>query len=206
MYIPDHFREGDAEEISRLMAAHPLAALVTMSPNGLEANHIPILADGPQRLIGHIALNNDMHRNVAEGADVMVIFGGQNSYISPNWYPTKAENHKSVPTWNYQAVHVHGQISFRHDEKFKRGVVGRLTTLFERSLNGDKAWRMADSPADYMETMLANIVGFEIAITRIEAKSKLSQNRETVDFDSVADRMSASEKTELLDRMRRLKR
>ncbi len=203
MYMPDHFREDDAEEISRLMAAHPLAALVTLSPDGLEANHIPILADGPQRLIGHIAMNNPMHRNVAEGADVMVIFGGQNSYISPNWYPTKAENHKSVPTWNYQAVHVHGKISFRHDEKFKRGVVGRLTTHFERSLNGDKAWRVSDAPADYMEMMLANIVGFEIAITRIEAKSKLSQNREKVDFDSVADRMSGGGKSELSDRMQR---
>lgn len=201
MYTPEHFRETDPAEIKALIAAHPLAALVAQTSDGLTANHIPLIAEGEKKLIGHIALNNDTHRQITNGSSVLAIFGGESSYISPNWYPTKAEDHKSVPSWNYQVVHVHGTIRFSHEEKAKRRIVGSLTTLFERSLNGDDAWRMADAPADYMDGKLADIVGLEITIERIEAKSKLSQNRAPVDRAKVLDMMEKTGKHALAARM-----
>lgn len=189
MYLPEHFAETRPEEIDRLIAAHPLAAIVAQTEAGLVANHIPLLAEGPDRLIGHVALNNEMHRDIAENGEVLAIFCAEQAYISPNWYPSKHETHKSVPTWNYQAVHVHGRIRFDHSEKFKRAIVGRLTRHFEAITSGADAWRMADAPRDYMDMMLANIVGFEMTVDRVIAKSKLSQNRTPADFDSVVRRL-----------------
>ena len=165
------------------------------------ANHIPMLRDGDEGLIGHIALANDLHRLVADGAPALAMFGGEDSYISPNWYPGKAAHHKVVPTWNYRVVHVHGTISFDHDEKVKRGIVGRLTTRFERETNGDAAWKMADAPAGFMAEQLAAIVGFRIDITRIDAKSKLSQNRAPEDFDAVRQELGVRGKGDLARHM-----
>jgi transcriptional regulator len=115
------------------------------------------------------------------------VFRGEDAYVSANFYPSKAENHKSVPTWNYQAVHVHGTISFQHDDHSKRAAVGLLTRIHERRVNGQNGWRMADAPADYMQMMLGNIVAFRIAVTRVLAKSKLSQNRTDQDHAGVVD-------------------
>lgn len=191
LYLPPHFEETNLEAIDGLIAAHPLATIVASTTNGLSANHIPVMRSTETTLIGHVALANDMHRLIADGTDVLAIFHGDDSYVSPNWYPTKVEHHRHVPTWNYQIVHIHGQISFHRDTKTKRAIVGRLTQRHERITNGDKAWRMADAPSDYMDEMIDKIVGFEIAIGRIVAKSKLSQNREAVDHASVADELRA---------------
>ena len=200
MYLPAHFTEADQAEISALVDACPLATLVCMGPDGMLANHIPMLRDGESGLVGHIAMANDLHRLVADGAPALAIFGGEESYVSPNWYPGKAAHHKVVPTWNYRVVHVHGAISFAHDEKVKRGIVGRLTTRFERETNGDAAWKMADAPADFMAEQLGAIVGFRIDIARIEAKSKLSQNRAREDFDGVRRELGARGKGDLARR------
>ncbi|MCO6185854.1 FMN-binding negative transcriptional regulator [Rhizobium sp. L1K21] len=201
MYKPDFFNETDQDEINRLIDSHPLAALVAHTPTGLVASHLPLIKQGDTHIIGHIALKNTMHQDVPDGSEVMAIFSGESSYISPNWYPSKPEHHRFVPTWNYQAVHVYGAIRFDHSEKFKRMAVGRLTTRFERETNGDEAWRMADAPADYMAMMLENIVAFEIAITRVEATSKLSQNRAPIDRENVRNVMETSGKAELALRM-----
>ena len=197
MYLPDHFRETDPAEVAGLMAAYPLAVIVAQTEQGLVANHIPVMAEGDTMLIGHVALNNDMHRLIPDHADVLAIFKGEDGYVSPNLYPTKPAHHRHVPTWNYQVVHVAGRITFQHDDKTKRAIVGRLTRDHERAMNGEAAWRMADAPRDYMETMLAAIVAFRIEITGIAAKSKLSQNREAVDHAGVV----ASFKARGLDRM-----
>ena len=124
--------------------------------------------------------------------------------MEPTWYPGKAAHHKVVPTWNYQVVHIHGRIGFQHDEKTKRAIVGRLTSRFERELNGDAAWKMADAPADFMAGQLQAIVGVRIEIDRIEAKSKLSQNRAPEDFDSVTAEFDRLGKSALARRMRDL--
>ncbi len=204
MYLPAHFEETDAAEVAALMAAFPLACLVAATPEGLVANHLPLLVGPDGALIGHVALANDLHRLVAEGQEVMAVFRGEEAYVSPNLYPSKAVHHRHVPTWNYQAVHVHGPIAFRHDEKAKRAAVGLLTREHERRLNGDAAWRMADAPADYLTGMLANIVAFRIEVRRVIAKAKLSQNRDPADLAGVVESLEARGREAMAARMRRI--
>ncbi|MDX1821015.1 MAG: FMN-binding negative transcriptional regulator [Paracoccaceae bacterium] len=203
MYLPDHFRETDPAEVAGLIAAFPLAAIVAQTEQGLVANHIPVMTEGDAALIGHVALANDMHRIIPDDTPVLAIFRGQDAYVSPNLYPSKALHHRHVPTWNYQVVHVAGRISFQHDDKTKRAIVGRLTRDHERAMNGDAAWRMADSPRDYIEGMLAAIVAFRIDITGIIAKAKLSQNREAADHAGVVGSVEARGLDMMAARMRR---
>ncbi len=192
MYIPAHFAERDPAAIAEVTEGAPLACIVAQTGEGLVANHIPLLAGPEGVLIGHCALANDMHRLIGEGQEVLVIFRAEDAYVSANFYPSKADTHRVVPTWNYQAVHVTGRITFQHDLQAKRAAVGLLTRLHERRLNGAEAWRMADAPADYMEMMLGNIVAFRIAPTRVLAKSKLSQNRDDRDHQGVVNGLQAS--------------
>jgi transcriptional regulator len=202
MYLPAHFEEVSPEAVAGLMQAAPLACIVAQTGEGLVANHIPLLAAPDGTLIGHVALANDMHRLISDGQEVLAIFRGEDAYVSPNFYPSKSEHHRHVPTWNYQVVHVYGTISFQRDDHAKRAAVGLLTRTHERRLNGKAAWRMADAPGDYMEQMIGSIVAFRIAVHRTIAKSKLSQNREERDYlgviaglrahgqDAVADNMA----------------
>jgi transcriptional regulator len=201
MYVPPHFEETDPNEIRSIVEAAPLACVVAQTGQGLVANHIPLIARPDGVLIGHVALANEMHRLIAEGQDVIAVFRGGDAYVSPNFYPSKPEHHRHVPTWNYQVVHVHGAIAFQHDEPSKRAAVGLLTRLHERRLNGATAWRMADAPADYMETMLGAIVAFRITPTRTLAKSKLSQNRERRDYLGAIAGLRASGADALAARM-----
>jgi len=201
MYVPKPFEETDQGAIGDLLLANPLATLVAQAEDGLVANHIPLLMV-KDKLIGHVAKANDLHEVLSDGAPVLAIFQGEDAYISPNWYPSKAEHHRHVPTWNYEVVHIHGQISFSHDEKAKRAVVGRLTQVMERATNGSDGWRMADAPADYMAQMLEGIVAFEITDLTILGKSKRSQNREPQDHDNVADEMEVRGEAGLAERMK----
>ena len=201
MYIPEHFHEQDEAAIATVMADHPLASVVYQNPE-LNVSYLPLLRRG-DRLIGHLAKANDMHRELADGADVLAIFHGADAYVSPNWYPSKAEHHKHVPTWNYQVVHVHGKIRFYHDEASKRRLVHALTSEFETRTNGTEAWKMGDAPQDFMRDRLADIVGLEIEITRIEGKSKLSQNRDEGDHENVMREMEARSHDELAVAMAR---
>lgn len=182
MYNPPHFEEVEPARIRAVIDAAPLACIVAQTDAGLTANHIPLLAAPDGTLIGHVALANDMHRVLAEGHAVLAIFRGEDAYVSPTFYPSKAEHHRHVPTWNYEVVHVHGTITFQHDDHAKRAAVALLTRRHERRVNGRNAWRMADAPADYMQQMLDGIVAFRIAVTRTIAKAKLSQNREARDY------------------------
>jgi transcriptional regulator len=131
---------------------------------------------------------------------VMVVFRGAEAYISPNWYPSKHETHRLVPTWNYEVVHVHGQIRIRDDEAYVRGVVARLTRRHESA--EPKPWKMGDSAPDYIDGMLKAIVGIEITIERLEGKSKLSQNRESRDRLGAAETLATRGADELGQRMR----
>jgi len=192
MYIPQHFHEISADAIASIIDAAPLACIVAQTDAGLIANHIPLLVAPDGTLLGHVALANDMHRLVAEDQEVLAIFRGEDAYVSPNFYPSKPEHHRHVPTWNYQVVHIHGTIRFQHDTRSKRAAVGLLTRHHERRLNGDRAWKMADAPADYMAQMLDAIVAFRIAVRRTLAKSKLSQNRAPRDQLGVIEGLQAS--------------
>jgi transcriptional regulator len=185
MYLPRHFEETRIEELHRFIAEHPLGALVVNGPNGLDANHLPFELDpkGGERgrLMAHVARENPLWKEAKNGDEALVIFRAANAYVSPNWYPSKQESDRHVPTWNYQAVHVHGRIGIRDDEKFVRGVVARLTRVNEARTGEQRPWKMTDSSPDYIDRMLTAIVGIEIEIVRMIGKWKLSQNREDRD-------------------------
>jgi len=202
MYLPEKFAESRHEELFRLMRAHPLGMLVTHTFSGLEANHLPFFLEEERGiLLAHVARANPIWREVGDGADVLVVFRGVQGYISPNWYLSKAETHRHVPTWNYEIVHAHGRIHVRDDEKFVRGVVARLTRAHEAS--EPQPWKMTDAPEDYIVEQLSHIVGIEIELTRVEGKRKLSQNREPRDFESTVKALEERGREELASAMKR---
>ena len=202
MYTPAHFSIKSREALHKIIVTNPLGALVTMTPEGLDANHIPFELD-PDRgvLTAHVARANPVWQQCKDGANALVIFRGNQSYISPNWYPSKHETHRQVPTWNYEVVHVHGILTVQDEERFVRGVVARLTRVHEAS--EPKPWKMTDSAPEYIDGMLKAIVGIEIAITRIEGKTKLSQNRETRDRQSAAQTLIRQGQAQLGEAMQK---
>ena len=201
MYIPPHFHETEPAKITAIIEGAPLACIVAQTVHGLVANHLPLLSGPDGTLIGHVALANEMHHLIPNGQEVLTIFRGDDAYISPNFYPTKAEHHRHVPTWNYQAVHVYGKIRFLHDRQSKHAAVGLLTRIHERRVNGTLAWRMADAPKDYMAQMLDGIVALKIDIDRVLAKSKLSQNRAEVDYHGAISGLRATGHEALANQM-----
>ena len=204
MYNPAQFAVTDAAALHRIIRSHPLGVLVTSSASGLDANHIPFEFDpasGPHgQLTGHVARANPVWQQCQGSPSVLVIFRGAEAYISPNWYPSKHETHRLVPTWNYEVVHAHGRITIRDDESYVRGVVARLTRQHEAT--EPKPWKMGDSAPEYIDGMLRAIVGIEIVIDRLEGKSKLSQNREARDRLGAADTLVERGAAELGQQMR----
>jgi transcriptional regulator len=185
MLIPQEFSVANIAELHRIITSHPLGALVTPTATGLNVNHIPfeINADSGELgvLTGHVARANPVWQECAGAAhDVLVIFRGNEGYISPSWYPGKKETHRFVPTWNYEVVHARGKLIVHDDEKFLRGVLARLTRRHEAT--EPKPWKMGDAPPDYLSDMIKAVVGIEIVIHHLEGMAKLSQNREQCDF------------------------
>ena len=206
MYVPAHFAENRPEQLHQLIRQYPLGVLITHASVELDANHLPfeLLADqGPcGTLIGHVARANPLWREIGEGLDVLVVFRAEEAYLSPNWYPSKHEQHRQVPTWNYRIVHAHGRLRVRDEESFVRGVVARLTRTHEAQAAPDKPWKMTDSSPEYISQMLAAIVGIEIELTRLEGKFKLSQNKDARDIEGAADGLQQQGKLQLAADMR----
>ncbi|MBB5540275.1 FMN-binding negative transcriptional regulator [Paraburkholderia fungorum] len=184
MYIPAHFDEPRTEVLHTLIKENPFGILFTHGRSGMDANHIPFELKAAEGTCGvlhaHVARANPVWQDVADGDEVLVVFRAGDAYISPSWYPSKHEFHKQVPTWNYRVVHAYGRISIHDDERYVRGVVGRLTRTHEASQ--PKPWKMTGSPADYIDAMLKAIVGVEIEITRLVGKIKLGQNKDVRDI------------------------
>lgn len=184
MYRPTAFVEDRPAVLHALMHAHPLGQLVTHGPDGLDANPLPFELDATTRPLGtlraHVARANPVWQQAA-GTEVLVIFQAAQGYISPNWYPSKPEHHRHVPTWNYQVVHAHGRLRVMDDERFVRGLVARLTREHEQRSQQPKPWKMGDSAPEFIDGLLQAIVGIEIDITRLAGKFKLGQNREERD-------------------------
>ena len=205
MYLPNHFEEAHDDVLLRTIAAAPLGALVVRGPNGLDANHVPFLigesTKTPKKLLAHVARANPLWREAKDGDEVLVIFRADDAYISPNWYPSKHEFHRQVPTWNYRVVHVHGRLFIRDDERFVRGVVARLTRTHEAQTGSPRPWKMTDSSPEYIDQMLSSIVGIEVEVTRMIGKWKLSQNREERDRVNSADELRKRGDQELADAM-----
>ena len=178
MYIPKHFAEDDVTELHALMRARPLATLVSHGPDGLDANHVPLLlADAAPwgKLQGHVARANPLWQAGQVTGEVLVVFRGAESYISPSGYATKAEHGKVVPTWNYATVHAYGELRVIDDPAWIFAQISALTAANEAAL--PQPWAVSDAPADYTDKMLGAIVGIEITITRLLGKWKVSQNQ-----------------------------
>lgn len=192
MYLPAHFAETRPEELERIIKTHPLGMLVAHADGALDADHIPFRFDAQATaqaplgtLSAHVARANPLWQRCPTGTPVMVVFRGAEAYISPNWYPSKHETHRLVPTWNYEVVHAHGVLTVHDDERYVRGLVARLTRTHEAT--EPRPWKMGDSAPEYIDSMLANIVGIEVAVTSLVGKVKLSQNRELRDRANAAD-------------------
>jgi transcriptional regulator len=178
MHCAEHFKQSDKEPLLRLMHEHPLATITTVIEGHLEANHLPLLwrDDGSEWgcLVGHIARKDPLAKATA-GAEALVMFQGPQRYISPNWYATKAEHGKVVPTWNYLAVHAWGPLVL-HDRP--EWILAQLTELTERHEGTQPhPWAVSDAPSDYTERMVGALIGIEIPIQRVQGKFKLSQNQ-----------------------------
>jgi transcriptional regulator len=195
MYVPAHFKEDRVDELHAMMHATALGTLVIAGPGGFEASHVPMLIDpepGPYgTLRGHVARANPQWRDAGDAkrpavmVQALAMFLGPNAYITPNWYATKKLTGKVVPTWNYTAVHAHGAVTFFDDRDRLLDIVTRLTNLHEGRRTAP--WAVSDAPADYIETMLKAIVGFELPIARLEGKWKLGQNRSAEDYTGVRE-------------------
>ena len=187
MYAQPAFVETDPDVIAAMVDRVGLAVLVTHGPEGLCASHLPVTREG-DRFITHLARANP-HRARAGPGQGLLIFPGPDAYISPGWYPSKAEHGRAVPTWNYEAVHVHGELAWFEDRDRLLGVVDRLSRRHEAGR--PQPWSVEEMPADYRERLLGGIVGLEIRPTRVEALRKLSQNRSAADQAGVAAGLSA---------------
>jgi transcriptional regulator len=201
MYLPRHFTVTDMAHIESFVNAAQAANLVTFDGTRPVATLLPVIWDRPDRvpdsagpddaaepgsygrLLGHIAIANPQWQTAAPGADALAIVSGPQAYVSPAWYESKARHGRVVPTWNYETVHLTGTVAFHQDKDWLRTLVTRLTRLHE----GDRGqpWAVSDAPPDYIEGQLRAIVGVELAITSVEAKQKLSQNRTELDREGV---------------------
>lgn len=194
MYIPRHFEAPNVEVMHEVIRASPLATLVTLSADGLNANHIPLhLTTSPApwgTLQGHVARANPVLRDFEAKSEVLAVFHGPQCYITPSWYATKADTGKVVPTWNYVVVHAHGQVRVMDDAAWLRAQLEALTNHNEAAF--PKPWAVADAPEDFTEKLIGNIVGFEVVITRLSGKWKVSQNQPQQNRASVIEGLNAS--------------
>jgi transcriptional regulator len=178
VYLPPAFTEARPAVLAAHIEQHNFGLLVSYGAEGLVASHIPFVVDRAAEqlhLLGHLARPNPQVEDLARGGEVLAIFSGPHAYISPRWYT----GGPSVPTWNYVDVHAYGRVRPVEDSDWLRGLLRRLS---ERHEAGSPApWRMQDLPETYLAGMLEGIVGFDIAVTRLEGKYKLSQNRPAAD-------------------------
>ncbi|GAA0286865.1 MULTISPECIES: FMN-binding negative transcriptional regulator [Pseudomonas] len=195
MYTPRAFALDDLPEIQQLIQHTRLAQLVSVGEHGLQASHLPLLLNPDEgangTLYGHMAKANPQWRDLQNGAEALVIFAGADAYVSPAFYPAKAEHGKVVPTWNYLAVHAYGKAEVFTDAERLLAVVSALTDRHEGGR--PQPWAVSDAPADYIDGMLKAIVGFALPIERVIGKRKLSQNRSQADINGVRNGLAASD-------------
>lgn len=194
MYLPNHFEETRIDVLHDLVRRHPLASLVTLGSQGLNANHLPFELDAAPApfgtLRGHVARANPVWRDHSRETEVLVIFHGPQVYISPSWYETKKQTGEVVPTYNYAVVHAYGRLQIVEDRNWLRGLVTRLTERFESARPAP--WQVSDAPQDFIDKQLGAIVGIEIAISKLFGKWKASQNRPAADRAGVVEALGAA--------------
>ena len=194
MYLPSAFRQDDLAELHAQMQASPFALLTSAGAAGVQASHLPLLLAPDEgefgTLYGHFARANPHWRDLQDGAEALTVFSGPDAYISPGWYPAKAEHGKVVPTWNYIAVHARGPVELIEEPERLLQIVSRLSDQHESGR--ERPWAVSDAPRDYLDSMLRAIVGFALPIHRLEGKWKLGQNRSAADQAGVRDGLASS--------------
>ena len=197
MYTPKLFAQPDESQLRALIADYPLAALTFMASHSLQACHVPLYlvqkTAGSYVLRGHIAKANKMWRDADASVPALAIFQGPQCYITPNWYPSKHQHGKAVPTWNYTSVHMTGEMRLvQNDIAWKMDMLEQLTSNNEAT--EPKPWSIHDAPADYIEKLLNAIVGLEIEVNKVEATWKLSQNQSAENYAGVLEGLANSDK------------
>jgi transcriptional regulator len=189
MYIPKHFEETRLPVIHGLIEAHPFGSLITMGASGLIASHIPMVLErngtSPSVLRGHLSRANSQWKEFNPEMEALAIFSGPHHYITPTWYAEKAETGKVVPTWNYAVAHAYGRVNIHQASDWLLAHLDTLTNIHEGG--NETPWKLADAPEEYVSVMMKGIVGFELEITRLEGKWKMSQNRPDADRQRVAE-------------------
>ena len=195
MYLPPAFRDEELPRLHQTMRDARLANFVTSTAEGLMASPLPLFlaaGEGPYgTLYGHLARANSQWK-LRPAGDAVALFMGPDAYISPAWYPSKAEHHRVVPTWNYVAVHAYGAVEFFDDADRLLDVVSRLTNL--HATGSKTPWSVSDAPKEFIAAQLRGIVGLRMPITRIDGKRKMSQNRSVEDRAGVVAGLNASER------------
>ena len=199
MYQPPHFKETRPEVLHGLIRAHPLGLLISNGADGPVANAVPFLLDADVaphgRLRAHLAKANPQWRLLADNpaSPVLVVFQGADAYVTPSWYETKRETGKVVPTWNYAIVQVRGTVRVIDDAAW---IAGQITELTASQEGGRAApWAVTDAPPTYIQSQIKGIIGLEIAITGIDGKWKVSQNRPVADRVGVAEGLEGEAST-----------
>lgn len=182
MYKPAHFEEKDEAVMRALIAAHPLGLLISASGTDVLANPVPFLVsvtDGVTTLRTHVSRANQQWQHIGDGAAVVVVFQGTDTYVTPSWYAAKTEHGKVVPTWNYAMVQARGAAQIHTDAAWLGQQVGELTDRHEA--NRSTPWKVDDAPAAFVAAQLRGIVGIEITVSQMSGKWKVSQNRSEAD-------------------------
>lgn len=195
MYARPTDRVDNEDVAVEMLGAAPLVHLVSSGADGFQVSSLPMLVDRESGcLVGHFARANPHWRDL-DGSRVVAIAVASESYVSPSWYPSKHEDGgRVVPTWNYEAVHVHGVAHLHESTEWLSNVVGQLTDVHEaRRTDGAERWQVTDAPADFIDRQLAAIVGVSVSLDRIEAKQKLSANRSDTDQAGVVAGLLATE-------------
>ena len=194
MYCPAAFRQDDLPSLHAQIQSSGLAIVTSTGAQGLQASHLPLLLEPGEgefgTLYGHFARANPHWRDLADGAEALVVFSGSEAYVHPGWYPAKAEHGKVVPTWNYIAVHARGPVELIEEPERLLQIVSRLSERHEAGR--PQPWAVSEAPAEYLDAMLRAIVGFALPIRQLEGKWKLGQNRPAADQRGVHDGLAAS--------------
>jgi transcriptional regulator len=184
MYVPEHFREQDHGEVVRIVRAAGFGHLVVLADDGIASTPLPFVVDDDLTSVrAHLARPNAIWR--AAPCDALLIVPVTDAYISPGWYPSKAEHGKVVPTWNYEVVHLRGRLVVHDDAAWVGRQIRDLTDRNEAPLANP--WSVDDAPDGFIEQMQRGIVGVELQVTAIDAKRKLSQNRAPADLAGAVD-------------------
>ena len=192
MYVPHHFALDDLDEIRSLVREVHVGQLVTVGPDSVpDATLLPVLWEGDEVVV-HLARANEHWRRITDGSPGLCVVTGPDAYITPRWYASKREHGRVVPTWNYSMVQLSGPVTVHDDPEWLREAVTRLTLRHEGRTADGEEWHVTDAPERFVDGQLRAIVGVSMAVTRVEAKAKLSQNRSPEDQAGVVEGLVGS--------------